>query len=199
GRVGGTCGRGGHGQPAPADGREPRDGTMRPERPATASARGRSPRHPLVYSRFAALWLRAARGARLCRQVTRPRPPLRILMLAPEPFFEPRGTPFSEYHRIKALVEDGHQVDLVTYPFGRAVDLPNLRIIRTLKPPFMRGVPIDPSFQKTVLVVLLTFTALRVAFAGGVRYDAVHSHEEAGVLGVWLARRLGIPHLYDMH
>ena len=31
--------------------------------------------------------------------------PPRILMLAPEPFFEPRGTPFSEYHRIKALVE----------------------------------------------------------------------------------------------
>ena len=43
-------------------------------------------------------------------------------MLAPEPFFEPRGTPFSEYHRIKALGELGHHVDLVTYPIeiGRA-------------------------------------------------------------------------------
>ena len=49
-------------------------------------------------------------------------------MLAPEPFFEPRGTPFSEFHRIKALVEDGHHVDLVTYPVGRDVDLPNLRM-----------------------------------------------------------------------
>ena len=37
-------------------------------------------------------------------------------MLAPEPFFEPRGTPFSEYHRIKALVELGYCIDLVTYP-----------------------------------------------------------------------------------
>ncbi len=52
-------------------------------------------------------------------------------MLAPEPFFEPRGTPFSEYHRIKALTELGHSVDLVTYPFGADVSLPNLRIIRT--------------------------------------------------------------------
>ena len=43
-------------------------------------------------------------------------------MLAPEPFFEPRGTPFSEYHRIKALGELGHHVDLVTYPIGRDVD-----------------------------------------------------------------------------
>ena len=30
-------------------------------------------------------------------------------------------------------------------------------------------------------------------------YDLIHSHEEAGLLGVWLAKRLGIPHLYDMH
>ena len=45
----------------------------------------------------------------------------RILMLAPEPFFEPRGTPFSEYHRIKVLGELGYKVDLVTYPFGRDI------------------------------------------------------------------------------
>ncbi len=120
-------------------------------------------------------------------------------MLAPEPFFEPRGTPFSEYHRIKALIEAGHQVDLVTYPFGRDVDLPGLRIRRSLRPPFMRGVPIGPSIRKVVLDVLLTCTALRIALTGRTRYDAIHSHEEAGLLGVWLSRRLGIPHLYDMH
>ena len=46
---------------------------------------------------------------------------MRILMIAPEPFFEPRGTPFSEYHRIRALADLGHEVDLVTYPFGSDV------------------------------------------------------------------------------
>ncbi len=46
---------------------------------------------------------------------------MQILMIAPEPFFEPRGTPFSEYHRIRALLELGHTVDLVTYPFGKDV------------------------------------------------------------------------------
>jgi glycosyltransferase involved in cell wall biosynthesis len=123
--------------------------------------------------------------------------PMRILMLAPEPFFEPRGTPFSEYHRIKALVELGHHVDLVTYPFGADVDLPNLRIIRCGKPPFLRGVRIGPSAGKAVLDLYLTVTAIRQARRE--RYDAIHSHEEAGLLGVWLARRLKIPHLYDMH
>ncbi|MEP7118322.1 MAG: glycosyltransferase family 4 protein [Acidobacteriota bacterium] len=123
--------------------------------------------------------------------------PLRLLMLAPEPFFEPRGTPFSEFHRIKALGELGHHVDLVTYPIGRDVDLPNLRIFRSLKPPFVTRVPIGPSAVKMLLDALMLLTIARRALAGG--YDAVHSHEEMGLVGVWVAKWLGIPHLYDMH
>ena len=118
-------------------------------------------------------------------------------MLAPEPFFEPRGTPFSEYHRIKALVELGYAVDLVTYPIGEDVDLPNLKVYRCLRPPFVERVAIGPSVLKFVLDILLAATAFRLARRGG--YLAIQSHEEAGVLGVWLSRWLGIPHLYDMH
>ena len=118
-------------------------------------------------------------------------------MLAPEPFFEPRGTPFSEYHRIKTLVELGHHVDLVTYPIGRDVDLPNLRIFRSLRPPFVRKVRIGPSLTKLALDGLMLLTVMRRALSK--RYDAIHSHEEMGLVGVWLARWLGIPHLYDMH
>lgn len=118
-------------------------------------------------------------------------------MLAPEPFFEPRGTPFSEFHRIKALGELGHAVDLVTYPIGRDVALPNLRIIRSLGLPFVRKVPIGPSAVKLALDGLMLLTIARVALTG--RYDAIHSHEEMGLVGVWLARLLRIPHLYDMH
>ncbi len=57
---------------------------------------------------------------------------MRILMIAPEPFFEPRGTPFSEFHRIRALTDLGHEVDLVTYPFGQDVVMPGLRVFRSL-------------------------------------------------------------------
>ena len=118
-------------------------------------------------------------------------------MLAPEPFFEPRGTPFSEFHRIKALGELGHSVDLVTYPIGRDVDLPKLRIFRSIRPPFVRKVRIGPSVTKIVLDGLMLLTILRRALT--TKYDAIHSHEEMGLVGVWLSRVLGIPHLYDMH
>ncbi|HUK62422.1 MAG TPA: glycosyltransferase family 4 protein, partial [Dongiaceae bacterium] len=122
---------------------------------------------------------------------------MHILMIAPEPFFEPRGTPFSEYHRIRALLDLGHTVDLVTYPFGRDVGLPGLRIWRSARPPFVRRVRIGPSWAKLALDTALALTAVRRALRG--RYDAVHAHEEGAFLGVLLARALGVPHLYDMH
>src|SRR4029434_5483147 len=118
-------------------------------------------------------------------------------MLAPEPFFEPRGTPFSEYHRIKALGELGHHVDLVTYPIGRDVDLPNLTIYRSLRPPFVKKVRIGTSFTKAALAGVMLFTLLPRVLT--TRYDAIHSHEEMGLVGVWLGKWLRIPHLYDMH
>ena len=122
---------------------------------------------------------------------------MRILMIAPEPFFEPRGTPFSEYHRIRALLELGHTVDLVTYPFGRDVALPGLRVFRCAKPPFMNGIGIGPSWRKLPLDLLLLLTTLRQARRE--KYAAIHSHEEGAWWGVIVAAMLGVPHLYDMH
>ena len=122
---------------------------------------------------------------------------MHILMIAPEPFFEPRGTPFSEFHRIRALVTLGHTVDLVTYPFGRNVEMRGLTIRRCLRPPFLKHVRIGPSWAKVPLDLSLALSATRLAFSR--KYDAVHSHEEGGVIGVVLAWWLGVPHLYDMH
>jgi len=122
---------------------------------------------------------------------------MRILMVAPEPFFEPRGTPFSEFHRIRALTTLGHQVDLVTYPFGQDVAIRGLRVFRCLRPPFVKGVKVGPSVAKILLDLNLTFAAIRRTMSG--RYDAVHSHEEAGLIGIGLAAWMRVPHLYDMH
>ena len=122
---------------------------------------------------------------------------MHILMIAPEPFFEPRGTPFSEFHRIRALTTLGHTVDLATYPFGRDVEMPGLRIVRCVRPPFVKRVKIGPSWPKVPLDLSLFATALRLAMTR--RYDAVHSHEEGGAVGVLIAALLRVPHLYDMH
>jgi glycosyltransferase involved in cell wall biosynthesis len=122
---------------------------------------------------------------------------MHILMVAPQPFFRPRGTPFSVLHRIRALAMLGHTVELVTYPFGETPTLPGLQVHRSSAPFFVSDVPIGPSLAKVALDVPLFRLAARLARTG--RFDLLHTHEEAGWLGARLRHTTGLPHLYDMH
>jgi glycosyltransferase involved in cell wall biosynthesis len=118
-------------------------------------------------------------------------------MIAPEPVFEPRGTPLSIVGRLKAFSDMGHSVDLLTYPIGQDVRLPNVRIHRIPKVPGIRRIRIGPSVQKLPLDFLLMVKS--AVWASTRRFDLIHTHEEAGLWGAALGRCLGIPHLYDMH
>lgn len=122
---------------------------------------------------------------------------MRILMLAPQPFFAERGTPISTLCRLEALARLGHRVDLLTYPMGEHVEIEGLRILRLRKLPFIRHVGIGPSLKKLLLDPLLFARATRLLRGG--RYDCVHTHEEGAFLGAALRRLFGVPHLYDMH
>lgn len=122
---------------------------------------------------------------------------MRILMIAPQPWFQPRGTPFSVLHRIKALSLLGHQIDLATYHIGADVAIDHLRILRAPRVPFIKKVKIGPSRTKIVLDLVLYFHAKRLLKKR--QYDLLHTHEEAGFFGVNLAKKFGLPHLYDMH
>ncbi len=121
---------------------------------------------------------------------------MRILMIAPEPFFEPRGTPFSEFFRIYALSKLGHEVDLVTYPIGKNVQIENLKIIRS-KCPFIKSVKIGPSLKKIPLDTSLFFKSLFSLLKK--KYDLIYTHEEASYFGVIFSKIFKIPHIYDMH
>jgi glycosyltransferase involved in cell wall biosynthesis len=118
-------------------------------------------------------------------------------MIAPEPFFEPRGTPISIYQRLEALSALGHRVDLLTYHLGKSVSLPNLHIYRVPHIGFIQNVRIGPSRAKILLDVLLFFKAFW--FLLWHHYDVIHSHEEAAFFSVPLAFIFRKKHIYDMH
>ena len=122
---------------------------------------------------------------------------MEILMIAPEPFFQPRGTPFSEYHRLKALSKLGHTVDMIAYPIGDDVEIENVTIHRSLKMPFVTNVKIGPSWAKILLDIPLFIQAFWLALTH--HYDCVHTHEEAVIVGAVLRKFFGYPHVYDMH
>jgi len=122
---------------------------------------------------------------------------MKILMLAPEPFFQPRGTPISIYFRIRALSDLGHEVDLVTYHLGEEKSFKNLRIHRIPRLFFIKKIKVGPSFSKIPLDFLLFCTAIWMLLSRS--YDLIFSHEEAAWFGTGLARMWKIPHIYDMH
>ena len=118
-------------------------------------------------------------------------------MLAPEPFFQPRGTPISIYFRLKTLSDLGHTVDLITYHIGENREFPGLNILRISNIFGIRKIKIGPSFTKIPLDLLLLLKAAWQVMTK--RYDLIFSHEEAAFIGIVLGRVFKLPHLYDMH
>jgi glycosyltransferase involved in cell wall biosynthesis len=120
---------------------------------------------------------------------------LKILFLAPQPFFEVRGTPLAVLAMVRTLTGLGHRVDLLTYPQGEAVDVPGLRHHRSLPLPVGR-VKAGPSLAKLALDVPFVAEAAWRLFRG--RYDVVHAVEEAAHLIAPFARRFRVPLVVDI-
>ena len=118
-------------------------------------------------------------------------------MIAPQPWFQPRGTPFSVLHRIKALSLLGHSVDLVTYHIGQDIQIDNLQIFRAASVPGIHSIKIGPSKTKIILDVALYLKTKELAKKN--KYDLLHTHEEASFFGKKFAKKYKLPHLYDMH
>ena len=120
---------------------------------------------------------------------------LRILMIAPTPFFAHRGCHVRILEEISALEAAGHEVTLCTYGLGD--DVRGVRIVRALSVPWYRKMSAGPSWHKFYLDVLLFFAAFRVARR--LRPDVIHAHLHEGVfLAAPIARWLGIPLVGDL-
>jgi glycosyltransferase involved in cell wall biosynthesis len=120
---------------------------------------------------------------------------LRILFLAPQPFFEVRGTPLAVLAMVRALVGEGHTVELLTFPQGADVSVPSVRHRRSLRLPVGRVRP-GASAAKLLLDVPFMVEASWRMLTG--RFDVVHAVEEAAHLAAPLARMLGLPLVVDV-
>lgn len=121
---------------------------------------------------------------------------MRILVLAPQPYYSERGTPIAILNLVKVLSGMGHEIDLLVYPGGRDVEVANVRVIRTWRVPFIGPVPVGFSPQKIVYDVLMTGVALWKTLRH--RYDVIHANEEAVFIGMPLAPLRRSRLVYDM-
>ena len=117
--------------------------------------------------------------------------------MASQPFFQWRGSPIRVSFDVLALAESGLTVDLLVLPVGEEKAVPGVRVIRVPKVPGVRHVPIGPSLVKAIFDVFLLFKAWRLAVQQ--RYDVIHGVEDAGVLGLVVARLTGAKLIFEKH
>ncbi len=122
---------------------------------------------------------------------------MKALVVAPHPFFTPRGTPFSVYYRTLVTAELGVQIDLLTYGEGQDVTIPGVRIHRIPRVPGTSNVPVGPSLKKLVLDCFMVVWTLGLLLRN--RYDFVHAHEESVFWCRFLKPIFGFKLVYDMH
>jgi glycosyltransferase involved in cell wall biosynthesis len=122
---------------------------------------------------------------------------MKVLMIAPQPFFQPRGTPISVLHRLNTLSKLGHSIDLVTYHLGENIPIKNVTYHRMINLPFVKKIKIGPSKTKIFLDLFIILKTVQLLLSK--KYDMIHSHEEAGFFATKLAKWFNLPHLYDMH
>ena len=121
----------------------------------------------------------------------------RGLVVAPQPFFTPRGTPLSVYYRTLVAAEQGVVIDLLTYGDGENVDIPGMRIRRIPHFPFLGPVRAGPSHTKLFLDLWLILWTIGLLLRH--RYDFVHAHEEAVFWCHYLKPLFRFKLAYDMH
>jgi glycosyltransferase involved in cell wall biosynthesis len=120
----------------------------------------------------------------------------RVLLVAPQPFFELRGTPLNVLQMVRTLCAAGYEVHLVTYEVGAAVDVPGLVHHRALRVPGIHSVPIGFSGRKVVLDVALALRVWSLLLTR--RFDVVHAVEEAVFFTMPAAKLRGLPVIYDL-
>jgi glycosyltransferase involved in cell wall biosynthesis len=119
---------------------------------------------------------------------------LKILMLAPTPYFADRGCHVRIYEEARTLTGLGHEVRIVTYHLGR--DMAGIPTVRIPKVPWYHKLAAGPSWHKPYLDILLFFKAL--ATARRFRPDIIHAHlHEGAFIGLMLKKLLRIPLIFD--
>ena len=117
---------------------------------------------------------------------------MRILVVAPTPFFSDRGTHIRILEEARSLEKLGHEIVIATYHIGKDIDRRidtkiDVRRIRRLIF-WYKKLEAGPDWQKIILDLMLirkTFFLARTK-----RPDIIHGHLHEGVLIGWIVQKL---------
>ncbi len=121
---------------------------------------------------------------------------MRILLLAPQPFFQERGTPIAVKLLAETLGNQGHDVHLLVFAEGEDIQLKNVTLHRHGKVIGLSAVKPGLSAKKLVCDFFFFFSAIRLA--KNYTFDIVHAVEESVFMAMVLKKLFALPYVYDM-
>lgn len=122
---------------------------------------------------------------------------LDVLVLGPHPFFINRGTPIDVQLVVRALSErDDVTVDMVVYPEGEDIDLPNVSIYRVPFSSHLKDVRPGFSLKKLYIDFFMFFYTWKKVHSK--RYSVIHAGEESVFMAMVMKFFYKIPYIYDI-
>jgi glycosyltransferase involved in cell wall biosynthesis len=119
---------------------------------------------------------------------------MKILMIAPTPFFSDRGCHVRIFEETKVLQKHKHQVTICTYHNGE--DIPGITTSRITNIPWYKKSEAGPSFHKIYLDIILLFHTLKIAKK--MKPDIIHAHLHEGCLiGYFIKKMIRKPLIFD--
>lgn len=121
---------------------------------------------------------------------------MKVLVLAPHPFYQERGTPIAVDLLLRVLSERGDDVGLLTFHEGEERVFDNVKIYRIAPGIKIRNIPPGLSWKKIISDIYMFFSLIRLLRKN--RYDVVHAVEESAFMAMCLCPLWSIPYIYDM-
>lgn len=120
----------------------------------------------------------------------------KVLFLAPQPFYQDRGTPIAVDLLLRVYSQRGEHLDVISYHEGKDVTYPNMRLMRTPRVPLISNIRPGFSWKKLVCDSLMFLKASQLMLTN--RYKFIHAVEESVFIALVFKLLFGIPYLYDM-
>ncbi|MGB5233452.1 MAG: glycosyltransferase family 4 protein [Desulfoprunum sp.] len=121
---------------------------------------------------------------------------MKILLIAPQPFYQDRGTPIAVRLLARTLGEQGHAVHLLVFHEGEDIAIPNVTIHRSAAVFGIKDIKSGLTLKKLVCDVFVAVKAIRLARAH--RFDCLHAVEEGVFIAMMVNKLFAIPYVYDM-
>ena len=121
---------------------------------------------------------------------------MKILLLAPHPFYQERGTPIAVDLLVRKLSDRGDQVDILTFHEGENKHYQNAKIHRINPIIGIKGITPGFSLKKLYCDLILFFKM--ISMLNKQPYDLIHAVEESATLAMFYKPFSKVPYIYDM-